>query len=43
VVENKDGTQADVACPACGGCGSKHAGVPRAQLEREGYYDRGGW
>jgi len=36
-VERKDGTTWRVECQACGGCGSKHAGISRDELRRLNY------
>ena len=39
-VETKGGYTYRVECPDCGGCGSKHAGITRDELERDGYNNR---
>lgn len=35
----KDGSTYREDCPACGGCGSRHAGVTRQELDRDNYHN----
>ena len=39
-IEKADGTTWRVECPDCDGCGSKHAGISREELDRDNYDNR---